>query len=183
MVEHRMVGGEIDLAGDPDALPLGGHALELDALAGLVDLGAVEQAEEIEMPPGAAELAVGGELEADLLLLPDDLLDLAVLDLAQFVGAYLARLALRPRLLDRRGAQDAADMVGAERRLVTLHRTPPGNTFVVLASAKRRRGVPSTTKSGGTAPTSPSRRPLGFAFNVSRSRPERMAADALLLCG
>ena len=32
------------------------------------------------MPPGAAELAVGRELEADLLLLLDDLLDLAVFD-------------------------------------------------------------------------------------------------------
>ncbi len=36
--------------------------------------------EEIEMPPGAAKLAVGRKLEADLLLLADDLFDLAVLD-------------------------------------------------------------------------------------------------------
>ncbi len=64
-------------------LRLGLHALELDAVVELVDLDAVEHAEEIEMPPGAAEFAVGGELEADLFLLLDDLLDLAVFDLFQ----------------------------------------------------------------------------------------------------
>ena len=46
----------------------------------LVDLDAIEHAEEIEMPERAAELAVGGELKPDVLLLLDDLLDLAVLD-------------------------------------------------------------------------------------------------------
>ena len=40
----------------------------------------VEVPEEIEVPPRAAELAVGGELQADLLLLLDDLPDLLVLD-------------------------------------------------------------------------------------------------------
>ena len=43
-------------------------------------LGAVEAPEEIEMPPRAAELAVGDGFEADVLLLLDDALDLAVLD-------------------------------------------------------------------------------------------------------
>ena len=50
MLEHRVV-GEADLAGDADALRLGLHALELDAVVELVDLDAVEHAEEIEMPP------------------------------------------------------------------------------------------------------------------------------------
>ena len=48
-----------------------------------VDFDVVEHAVEIEMPPGAAEFAVGGELEADLFLLLDDLVDLGVLDLFQ----------------------------------------------------------------------------------------------------
>ncbi len=120
MLDHRVV-GEADLALDPDALHLGLHALELDAVVELVELDAVEHAEEIEVPPGAAEFAVGGELEADLLLLLDDLLDLAVLDLFQLRGGDRALLALRARLLDRRGAQQAADHVGAERRLGPLH--------------------------------------------------------------
>ena len=63
-----------------DAQRLGLDALELDAVVELDELDAVEHAEEIEVPPGPAELAVGRELEADLFLLPDDLLDLLVLD-------------------------------------------------------------------------------------------------------
>ena len=82
MLDHRVV-GEADLAGDLDALHLGLHALELDAVVEFVELDAVEHAEEIEMPPGAAEFAVGDELEPDLFLLLDDLLDLAVLDFLQ----------------------------------------------------------------------------------------------------
>ena len=72
--------GKSILADHAQRLGLGLDALELDALVGLVDLDARQVLEEIEVPPGAAELAVGGELEADLLLLPDDLPDLLVLD-------------------------------------------------------------------------------------------------------
>ena len=76
MLHHRML-READLAGDADALRLGLHALELDAVIELVELDAIEHAEKIEVPIGAPEFAVGGELEADLLLLLDDLLDFA----------------------------------------------------------------------------------------------------------
>jgi hypothetical protein len=41
-------------------------------------LDAVEPPEKVEVPPGAAELAVGDRLQADLLLLLDDRADLAV---------------------------------------------------------------------------------------------------------
>ena len=45
---------------------LGGDAVELDAAAfALDDVEPVEHAHEIEVPPGAAELAVGHRLEAD----------------------------------------------------------------------------------------------------------------------
>src|ERR1039457_658792 len=115
VLDHRMV-GEADLSGDLDALHLGLHALELDAVVELVELNTVQHAEEIEMPPGTAEFAVGDELEPDLLLLLDDLLDLAVLYLFQLCGGNRALLALRARLFDRRGAQQAADHVGAEWR-------------------------------------------------------------------
>ena len=50
---------------------IGGAADHLDAL---------QAAEEIEMPPRAAEFAVGRKLQADLFLLLDDLDDLAVFD-------------------------------------------------------------------------------------------------------
>ncbi len=75
--------GEADLAGHPHALGLGGDAGELDASAGRIQLDAVQTLVEIELPPGAAELAVGGDLQADLFLLADDLVDLAVFDLGE----------------------------------------------------------------------------------------------------
>ena len=80
-------------------------------------LDAVEAPEEVEVPPGAAELAVGDRLQADLLLLLDDALDLAVLDRLERVGADLAFGASAARLVQRGGTQQAADVVGAERRL------------------------------------------------------------------
>ena len=92
-VQHRVVGGKADLAGHLQRLRLGLHALELNAVVGLDDVDAVEPAEKVEMPPGAAELAVGHRLQPDLLLLGDDVADQAVLDRAKLVGADLA---LRP---------------------------------------------------------------------------------------
>ncbi len=115
MLDHRMA-GEVDLAVDPDGLVLGLDAMEFDAGRGGDRRDAFEPAEEIEMPPGAAEFAVGGELQADLGLLLDDLLDLAVFDRFQRGGGDLAFGEFGARLLQRRGAQQAADHVGAERR-------------------------------------------------------------------
>ena len=71
---------------DLERVGLGLHAVELNAVIGLVERHAVEAAKEVEMPPRAAKLAVGGELEPDLLLLFDRLLDLAVFDRTQRVG-------------------------------------------------------------------------------------------------
>ena len=69
------------------------------------DVDAVKPVQEIEVPPGAAELAVGGELQPDLLLLLDDLDDLSVLDLLLLRGRDLALFAFGARFLDRRRAQ------------------------------------------------------------------------------
>ncbi len=114
--EHRMV-GEADLVDDPNAPRLGLHALELDAVTELIELDAVEHAVEIEMPPGATKLAVGRELEADRLLLADDLLDLAILDRGKRSRAERAARRLLARLLERCRSEQRADMVGAKRRL------------------------------------------------------------------
>ncbi len=119
VLDHRMV-GEPDLAGDLDRARLGLHALELDAVVELVDLDVVQHPVEVEMPPGAAEFAVGDGFEPDLFLLLDDLDDLAVLDFLELRGGDLALLALGARFLHRRGAQDGADMVGAKWRLGPL---------------------------------------------------------------
>src|SRR5215469_1375169 len=117
--QHRMV-GKADLAHDAQPLRLGLHAAELDALLGLVNLDGVEK---VEVPPGAAELAVARQLKAELFLLLDNLLDLAVLDRLELGGADGALFALGARFLERRRAQEAADMVGTERRFGSLHRS------------------------------------------------------------
>jgi hypothetical protein len=79
------------------------------------------------MPPGAAELAVGRKPQTDLRLLVHDLLDLAVLDLAQIVSRYLTLLQFGPSFLDARRTQQAADFVGAERGFCSLHGLTPEN--------------------------------------------------------
>src|SRR5204863_10062135 len=73
-----LVAREAELADDADRLGRGLDAREHDALAGVEHLDAVETFVEVEMPPGAAEFAVGRELQPGLLLLLDDLFDLAV---------------------------------------------------------------------------------------------------------
>ena len=123
VLDHRMA-GEADLAGDLHALGARLHRREGDAFAHHVALDAVEAPEEIEMPPRAAELAVGDGLQADVFLALDDALDLAVFDRLQVGGRDLALGALLARLAQRGGAQQAADMIGAERRLGALHVLP-----------------------------------------------------------
>src|SRR5262249_8086374 len=122
-MREMRVGREADLSGDAHAFRLGLDARELDALAGRVELNAVKVPVEVEVPPGTPELAVGRELEPDLLLFPDDLLDLAVFDLLELRVLDLALGVLGARLLQRCGAQQAADVIGAEWRFGSLHDT------------------------------------------------------------
>src|SRR5262249_24264687 len=112
--------GKADLAGDLQALIARGHRGKGDAGVHHMFLDAVETPEEVEMPPGAAEFTVGDCLQADLLLLPDDAFDLAVLDFRQLCRRHLALGTLLARSLQRRRAQQTADMVCAKRRLGTL---------------------------------------------------------------
>ena len=121
VLEHRVIVRPAELAGDGDALRLGLHAVELDAVVELDQLAALEMRQEIEMPPGPAELAVGRRLEADLFLPRDDLLDLAVFDFAQRLRGDLTGGEFGARLLERSGAEQAADHVGAEGRFLALH--------------------------------------------------------------
>jgi hypothetical protein len=105
-----------ELPGDADALRLGLNALKLDALLDLVKLDAVEHAEEIKMPPGAPELAVGREPKADFFLLLDDPLDLAVFNGLELCPRYLAAFAFGACVLQRLRAQEAAHVIGTEWR-------------------------------------------------------------------
>src|SRR5262249_13728461 len=77
VIEHRMA-AEIELADDARTLRPRGHAREGYPRIHRVALGAGEAPEEIEVPPRAAEFAVGDSGEADVFLLLDDPLDLAI---------------------------------------------------------------------------------------------------------
>src|SRR5262249_4514302 len=100
MVDVGMA-GEIHAIDHPHALSLRFDAGKLDPAAGGIHLHAVEALVEIEMPPRAAELAVGPGSQADLLLPPDDLLDLAILHRLERVGCDLALGVLLTRLPER----------------------------------------------------------------------------------
>ena len=78
-----MVGGEADRPVDVQAERPGLDALELDAVVELDDVDAVQHPEEVEVPPRAAELAVGGELEAGGGLARDEGGDRLILDRTQ----------------------------------------------------------------------------------------------------
>jgi hypothetical protein len=67
------------------------------------------------VPGRAAELAVGRALEPDVLLHADDLADAFVLDPSQLVSADPTCFEVVARLEESLWAQQAADVIGAER--------------------------------------------------------------------
>ena len=98
-----------DLPGDVtifDVVHLAG-ALLLQMLGG----EAVKLLEPVQMPPSAAELPVGDELEAVGYLFFHQLCDLGVLHPAQLRQGELPGVVFGPGLLDRRGAQEGPDDV------------------------------------------------------------------------
>src|SRR5262249_10951684 len=97
------------------------RALELELALAPIGLDAGERGEEIGLPRRAAIFAVGDRPEAGGFLLADQRDDLAVLDGAQRSRVDLAALALRPRRLQRRRAQQAAAVAGAKWRRGALH--------------------------------------------------------------
>ncbi len=141
--------GHAELAGDLRRLRCAcSPPANLHAGVHHVLLGAVEAPEKIEMPPGAAEFAVGDRLQADLFLLLDDALDLAILDLLQLRPRVISPLAfLRARLVDRLRAQQAADMVGAERALVSLIGVVSSSSIAgaIARAQQASRFAPATT--------------------------------------
>ena len=175
MLDHG-VAGKPELAGHLHALVAGRDGGKRDAGIHAVALGAVEAPEKVEVPPGAAELAVGDGLQADLLLLLDHPLDLAIFHRLEVGGADLALGALFPRLLQRCGTQEAADVVGTERGLGSFH----GATPTLSPSCPRKRAS-IFQKPQCPAPWSPARagatpRTTDAVIPTPRRRPPRSAA-------
>src|SRR5215212_6991837 len=94
MLDHRVWLRHAKLTGHLDAFVPRVYRGKLHAGVHDVLFGAVEAPEKVEMPPRAAELAVGDRLKADIFLPLDDALDLVVLDLLQCLRRDLAFGAL-----------------------------------------------------------------------------------------
>ena len=124
MRDHRVM-PRAELAGDARCLGLGLNARELDSLVDVDEFDTVELAQEIHMPPGPPEFAVGDRLEADLLLLGDDLADFFVFDGGEAIGGNGAGMMLGAGFLEAGGPQQGTDMIGAEGRLRPRHRFLP----------------------------------------------------------
>src|SRR5438552_19083735 len=86
VLEHGMVRWKVELAGNAISLGPRLHTVKLNAVRQGDLLAAVEPPAEVEVPPGAAILPVGRQLQPDLLLLLDDGLDLAILDRLEVGG-------------------------------------------------------------------------------------------------
>ena len=150
MLDHGMGTVGAELAHHAQHHRLGLRPLELDLALAEIGLDAIELTEEIVVPEGAAELAVGDRREAGLFLPADDFLDLAVLDRFELLGAELAALALRACLLEGGRAQQASDMIGAKRRLGARHEradvTPPPRVPLPSFAERNRNGPRRTAR-------------------------------------
>ena len=144
MRDHRVM-RRAELAGDARRLGLGLNARELDSLVDLDEFDTVELAQEIHMPPGPPEFAVGDRLEADLLLLGDDLADFFVFDGGEAIGGNGACLMLGAGFLEAGSPQEGTDMIGAEGRLRPRHRFLP-------EVANRQRATALSTRSAAVVP-------------------------------
>ena len=140
VVQHGMV-RETDLAGDGDALRLGLDAFELNRGDAARPFDPVKSGEEVEVPPGATELAIGHGLETGFFLSGDHVPDARILDFPKACIVEHAALPFRTGLLDLRRAQQAADLIGA-KRCMTGHWNSPGVSVVLrLYRAKPGRRV------------------------------------------
>ena len=116
------------------------------------DGDAVELLQEVEVEPGAAELTIGNRLHAGRLQLADGVGDRGVLDFAQFGGADLTVGAPLPGSVHLQRAQQAPDVVGAERRVdppMMAARFTRTNT-PVLDPVLDGGGAPRAVAKGGT---------------------------------
>src|SRR5215813_14662668 len=145
MLDHRMrhIAAELLVDAQKDRPRL--RAFELELAFSEIGFDPVEADQEIGLPRGAAIFPVGDRFEPGRLLLLDQCRDLAILDRLELSRRDRALLALRPSVLQRRRPQEAADVVGTERRLVSL--THGLTRSYCLLSSCRTSAAPSTIAS------------------------------------
>ena len=113
-MRHHRVRRVAHLVADAERLRHADATLEVHPAVAVLGGDAGQALQEVEMPIGPAELAIGHAPQPDRFLLRDQRRDLPVLDLLQVGQADAAGQGSLPRGLERAGAQQAADMVGAE---------------------------------------------------------------------
>ena len=86
---------------------------------------AVEAPHEIKVPGCAAELTIGDDVVTRRFLLGDEIADGVVLHGFERCGVDPAALKVGARLLECRGAQEAADVVVTERSVGLIHALAP----------------------------------------------------------
>ena len=134
MGQERVV-AEGDLVAEHQLSALGLGALELDRPRFGVDVLDVLQAfQEVEVPHGAAELAVGDGLQARLLLLFHQVCDGGVLGGGQLLAGDGPGGEIGARLLEGLRAQEAADDVICVGRVGDGHGWRP---FIVCVTRER----------------------------------------------
>ncbi len=160
-----------------------------------VRLDAAELLEEVDVEIGAAEFAVGDRLQAGVLLHLHDLGDRAILDRAQLRRRDLAARLLLARLEQVFRAQEAADVIGAERRCLALaHGIRPRESCAPRAGSscdltRSPRGCPAGVAAtrhaeAGRGPASSSIIAImAFCSGVEGRCAEVTMASALLSCG
>jgi hypothetical protein len=116
MREHRVAvkGAELVLEPQQDRPRL--RPLEQHLALAVIGFDAVEPDQEIGLPGGAAELAVGDGFEPDRLLLADHRRDLAVLERGKRVSIDLAAFVPAARVPQDGRPQQATHVIGAKRR-------------------------------------------------------------------
>ncbi len=118
MIEHRVAAegtAELMPQAQEDRSRL--RPLEQHLALAVIGFDPIECHQEIGLPGGTAELAVGGRAEARRLLLGDHRFDLAILDLFERGIIDFSALMLGTRLLQAGRTQQAAHVVGAKRWL------------------------------------------------------------------
>src|SRR5262245_9357922 len=123
------------------------------------------------MEPRATELTVSDAAHAERLELAYGLGDRSVLDSAQLGGGDLVGGTARSRLVHGRGPQQAADMVGAERRIDGGHdRAPPHASLELLIRAQRHEGGPHRAAPSRSRALGSSRREVTPSLTKARDK-------------
>src|SRR5262249_59261424 len=94
-----------------------------------------DRAQKIGRPRLAPEVAVGDRAQTDLFLHPDRIMDQAIFDLAQRGRRNLAARMAFARRLQLRRSQQAADMIRAERGVLSDGGCAPPVLFFPFAHA------------------------------------------------